>query len=304
MIKYFPALWRTFVKILILVTPFYKCFYYIVVFIVCLPLFVCIHSDTSSNYIGVRLSRLLFFSSGGYIRDPHRIQGTSTNADESNSTRVFGYFLVQLPSLHEGGEIIIQFRGEESKYIWDANSADTICYAAFYSDSSISLEPIVSGMSLYLVFTLTCSERHYPPTSVHEIKSSLRSATIDWLADHSPPEKLFYFLDHPYDPGTLSFDGLIGRDAAVLEMLSSLNHEDDVQSIFDVHLACIQCKPADLGSAKLIAFINADGPFPINKLCLQLFLHSESLMVRGFDKSSAAILLDFNEYSLLLFLFP
>jgi hypothetical protein len=164
--------------------------------------------------IRAELYKLLVYDPGGFFL-PHR--------DSEKAPGMFGTLLVQLPSLHEGGELRIRHGSREAHIDLSRTDASEIGFAAFYADCEHEVRPVQSGYRLCLVFNLLReAASDTPPASAPsydaEVAQAARLIGAAFAAE-AAPRKLVWLLEHHYSQAELSFDALKGRDAAVAGVL-------------------------------------------------------------------------------------
>eukprot|EP00803_Ostreobium_quekettii_P000682 evm.model.scf_314EXC.7 EVM.evm.TU.scf_314EXC.7 scf_314EXC:33482-35656(-) len=68
-------------------------------------------------------------------------------------------------------------------------------------------------------------------------RAAVAKAVKEWQADASAPTKVVLPLDHHYNPGSLSFKGLEGKDRVVVDVLRGI--EQAGRPLVDLHLAMV-----------------------------------------------------------------
>ncbi|KAJ5083628.1 hypothetical protein N7456_013055 [Penicillium angulare] len=76
------------------------------------------------------------------------------HVDTPRSKTQIGSLVVCLPSSFEGGNLIIEHDGKEADFDWQVQSADTIQWAAFYSDCEHEIKTITQGERVTLTYNL------------------------------------------------------------------------------------------------------------------------------------------------------
>ncbi|KAJ3094259.1 hypothetical protein HDU97_008312 [Phlyctochytrium planicorne] len=150
----------------------------------------------------------------------------------------FGTFLLQLPSGYKGGQSVIQFGESKKTYSLDVESDLHFHYLAYYSNTSVNTLPVTEGWKICLLYNLV----HVPertdesiPCAVDYdgIQKAFSSALATWrLSNHC--DKLLIKLENDYADKTigkdnvfpLSFDGLVGRDRTMLNVLRNIKEPD------------------------------------------------------------------------------
>jgi len=179
----------------------------------------------SSTPITCTLYKLLLYEEGGHF-DFHR--------DTEKEDKMFGTLVVQLPSVYEGGEIVVQHGNSEVKYDHSQNAWFTPFYFSFYSDCKHCVKPVTSGYRLCLVYNLMYSGVSSTKPTVVDNKDLLNriSETVKlWKGTPSMASTmplLVYLLSHKYSKAGLRFDCLKGEDTrkiALLKQYISMNHD-------------------------------------------------------------------------------
>jgi len=176
------------------------------------------------------LYKLLLYEKGGFFL-PHR--------DGEKLNRMVATLVVGLPSVHEGGELIVSHEGSrrEIAYIGAASGYE-LSYAAFYADCEHEVRPVRSGYRLCLVYNLTLAKSRgkkgiTAPTSRSAIAAI--AGILQGGREDEAQEKLAIILDHRYTQDGLTLDNLKGVDRARAEVL----FEAAQQAGWVAHLALV-----------------------------------------------------------------
>lgn len=81
------------------------------------------------------------------------------HVDTPRSKHQVGTLVVCLPSVHEGGQLVLRHQGRENVFDWSGEKGqDAIQWAAFYSDYEHEVLEVTSGHRLTLTYNLyaTC----------------------------------------------------------------------------------------------------------------------------------------------------
>lgn len=157
---------------------------------------------------------LLLYEKGSFFL-PHR--------DGEKLDRMVATLVVVLPSIHEGGELVVRHEGGE-RVIDFGGKEDTrfhIHFAAFYADCEHEVRPLKKGYRLCLVYNLTLAKskkRLTAPRAAGHVEA-VRSLLEGWSA-RSSAEKLVVALEHQYSQGGLAWDALKGVDRARAKVLA------------------------------------------------------------------------------------
>ncbi|KAL8713124.1 MAG: hypothetical protein Q9220_002645 [cf. Caloplaca sp. 1 TL-2023] len=163
--------------------------------------------DASSN-VKAELYKLLLYKEGDMFR-PHK--------DSEKAEGMFATMVICLPSLHEGGELVLTHHGTE--YVVKSEEASEFgqTHIAWYSDVVHEIKPVTRGYRLVLTYNLI--RKAGPGMSaaaiVHErvmLEDILRTWQTCYKEDSAPNKKLIYMLQHDYSEASLRLDGLKGHD--------------------------------------------------------------------------------------------
>lgn len=80
------------------------------------------------------------------------------HVDTPRGNSQIGSLVVCLPLLHEGGQLQIRHKGEETTYDW-GNATNEISWAAFYSDCEHEVLEVTSGHRITLTYNLYALRR-------------------------------------------------------------------------------------------------------------------------------------------------
>lgn len=133
-----------------------------------------------SGTVTASLYKLVLYEPGGFFK-PHR--------DTEKEPGMFGTLIIQLPSWHQGGALVVR-KGVERRFNWSPDSKDGYRYAAFFADCEHELERVNAGYRLVLLYNLVCSSqvRDYPFSDSKirigndwkDIKGFLSEAADEW----------------------------------------------------------------------------------------------------------------------------
>ncbi|MGC9270953.1 2OG-Fe(II) oxygenase [Acidiphilium sp.] len=156
--------------------------------------------------------KLLVYDEGSFFvnhRDSEKIPG------------MFATLIIELPSIHTGGDLIIRHAGREARIESHLNEPSEAAFAAFYADCVHEVLPVTSGCRLTLVYNLSrCGRGTQPVPPIYTAEQARICGLLgDWSEqkkrpEEASPEKVIYLLEHSYTPENLSFAALKGADAA------------------------------------------------------------------------------------------
>lgn len=138
--------------------------------------------------------------------------------DSETDDAMVGTLVVSLPSVHTGGELVVEHRGERATY---RASREELTFVAFYADCRHQVTPVRSGYRVTLTFNLLAD------TGTATAEPDPAGALARCLTEHfttpttpryggrdlDPPNRLVLLLDHEYTQRGLDWYRLKGADA-------------------------------------------------------------------------------------------
>jgi len=170
----------------------------------------CTGMDVSAEFY-----KLLIYEQGGFFL-PHR--------DTEKKDGMFGTLTIVLPSVHDGGELVVRHKGREVTVNLSNAETSELSFAAFYADCEHAIKPITKGSRVCLTYNLLqrrIGKKNKSITAPLYDSEANRAETIleRTFKKSNAPVKLAWLLEHQYSPAGLSFSGLKGRDAALAQVL-------------------------------------------------------------------------------------
>ncbi|KAF4985664.1 hypothetical protein FGRMN_11132 [Fusarium graminum] len=143
------------------------------------------------------------------------------HTDTEKIPGMFGTLVVSLPSVHDGGGVILKHCGET--FIYSSSFWDMSC-ASWYSDVSHEVQPVTSGYRWILAFNLALDQSLPPPAAGYSSGQirSIRHCIRRWLAQDKqarPNRYVYHVLDHEYTEANVSFRSLKGDDSTRISAL-------------------------------------------------------------------------------------
>lgn len=153
---------------------------------------------------------------------------------------MFGTLVVALPSVHSGGDIVLNHLGTEKVF---KSSEATQSFACWYADVSHEVLPVESGYRWVLTFNLAVDlgsprgEAVTAPSAALQgaDRDKLRESLQKWLSEPVEGRKypqLYHVLDHNYSEASISLAGLKGRDVVQAQVLRELSRELGFEMLF------------------------------------------------------------------------
>ena len=177
-----------------------------------------------SQKLKAHLYKLLIYEPGSFFL-PH--------ADGEKLDGMVATLVIALPSVHEGGELLITHDGQTTTIpMTGAASGFEISFAAFYADCRHEVRPVSSGHRLCLVYNVTLAKSKKKTLRAPEFSSVTKkiAAKLKTWAEEAPTfsesgddkpksRKLALTLDHEYTQKGLTSDQLKGTDRPTAEVL-------------------------------------------------------------------------------------
>lgn len=183
--------------------------------------------------VTAELYKLLVYDAGGFFLE-HR--------DTEKAERMFGTLVVVLPSIYDGGELVLRHAGHEATLDLRCSDPSEVGYAAFYADCRHEVRPVTSGCRLTLIYNLLRPGSRPQPPAYDAEQDRLAALFEAWGEDD--PLKLIVPLEHAYTPAALSFEALKGADAARVAVVVRAAARSDCEA----HLALVTIE--ERGSAE------------------------------------------------------
>ena len=185
--------------------------------------------------LSAHLYKLLLYEKGGFFL-PHR--------DGEKLDRMVATLVINLPSKHTGGELIVMHSGKiETISMPGAASGLEIDYAAFYADCEHEVKPIKSGYRLCLTYNLVLTKSRTSTAigapDFQQATHELANQIVKWSGNPNTPgsdlTKVAILLQHSYTESSLSIENLKGVDQTRAEALFDAAEQADC----DAHLALV-----------------------------------------------------------------
>ncbi|KAM0337999.1 hypothetical protein ACHAPU_011462 [Fusarium lateritium] len=130
------------------------------------------HWDDRGLGIKAELYKLNVYSAPSGKFKPH--------VDTPRSDRQIGSLVVCLPVEHNGGELAVRHGGRETVFDWAPRSANTVQWAAFFSDCEHEVLQVTEGHRLTLTYNLFWTS--YGPASMSDHLQALDQESLHFFA--------------------------------------------------------------------------------------------------------------------------
>ncbi|KAJ5778632.1 hypothetical protein N7520_001878 [Penicillium odoratum] len=164
------------------------------------------------------------------------------HVDSPRSENQIGSLVVCLPSPFKGGNLIIRHGGKEMDFDWERRSANTIQWAAFYSDCEHEIKTFTHGDRITLTYNLFINDIRKPLTAespspfinpeAFPLYEDLRNI-LEMPGFMTSGGVLGIFCSHAYPHTSHSAQRLLpqrlkGKDFAVYSILGSLGIKAEI----------------------------------------------------------------------------
>ena len=164
--------------------------------------------------LSAHLYKLLVYEKGSFFlqhRDGEKLDG------------MVATLVVALPSVHEGGELVIRHEGRTHEIVFSgAASGLELSYAAFYADCQHEVKPLSGGYRLCLVYNVTLAKspgrQSLNAPSYGAVGARVAELLGAWCK-RGKTEKLAVTLEHRYTRDGLTLNKLKGVDRARADVL-------------------------------------------------------------------------------------
>lgn len=181
----------------------------------------------AGSRLRAELHSLLVYGKGQFFL-PHQ---DSEKHDEMVATLV-----VSLPSVHTGGELVVDDGGTERTY---RSSRDDLVLVAFYADRRHEVRPVRSGYRVTLTFNLMLTSAA-PATDAGPVEQAAHHLTDHFTSparsryggrDLGEPTRLVFLLDHEYSQRGLAALRLKGADAERVRLLQAAAEQASCETV-------------------------------------------------------------------------
>lgn len=170
--------------------------------------------------------------------------------DEIQSPNVFAKLIIQLPSYHRGGQLIVYKENDSSNRIIDSNldkenSLSPIYFVAFRANLSYEMREIVSGYRLELVYLLSRVEKDSVPHEKQQLEVKEEPREVNDEAEKSSH-------NHLNAEDLMVLDEFCTNPESAFDRLRKLNDFNRVEKLL-IRMRLVLTEANCLQLAKLIA---------------------------------------------------
>ncbi|GFP51853.1 hypothetical protein TASIC1_0001000500 [Trichoderma asperellum] len=170
--------------------------------------------------ITAQIYKMLIYEKGAMFK---------AHTDTEKIPGMFGTLVICLPSMHQGGEVVLKHCGEKKVF---RTSEVSQSFASWYSDVSQSHEvlPVTSGFRWVLTYNLALDlTGPGPSASLPRFETpALRRTLKQWLSVAGASRErncVYHVLDHDYTEANISLKALKARDFAQVHVLKEISSE-------------------------------------------------------------------------------
>jgi len=233
-----------------------------------------------SGKVEAKLYKLLLYKPGGHFKK-HR--------DTEKDKNMFGTLILQLPSIHEGGDLVVHNR-DNTHTVFDFGkstnrSAYGIHFAAHYADAEHEVTEIKSGYRLALVYSLCWVEGHgqtvFKSELIEQLKEPLAKVKDKTIA---------VMLSHRYTQQSFRQNGikaLKGIDNDRYSLLNAANLRLPKKNQFEFRIASATLK---IGCDHMLG--NEDTTPDSNTFKTNKWFDSKGCSKKGLDLTNLSYVID------------
>ena len=160
-----------------------------------------------------------------------------SHQDSEKTDTMVATLVVSLPSVHTGGELVVDDGGTERTF---HGSRDDLVLVAFYADRRHEVKPVRSGYRVTLTFNLLLSGPTQP-AAAGPVEQAARHLTEHFTTkatrryggdDLGEPRRLAFLLDHEYTQAGLKAQRFKGADAQRVALLRQAAEQARCEVVF------------------------------------------------------------------------
>ena len=167
--------------------------------------------------------KLLIYEKGGFF---------AAHRDTEKTPNMFATLVVNLPSEHEGGDLIVSHGGQSFTYSFADSDGFHPAFVAFYADCYHEVKPVTSGYRINLIYNLSIADRKKKPllSQQSEVFEDIGGVIQKWTQENSENPILTYLLEHSYTEKNISLSNLKRSDFAKASVLLKAAEENNCQA--------------------------------------------------------------------------
>jgi predicted 2-oxoglutarate/Fe(II)-dependent dioxygenase YbiX len=167
-----------------------------------------------THAVAANLYKMLIYEEGDFFL---------AHKDSEKEKGMFGTLIVGLPSMHTGGELVIQFDGKTEVIDFSQPAAAyKIPFVAFYADCQHEIKPITSGFRVCLVYNLA-QTKGKEKIQLYQLGSYVEKLSVILRTEEEKKEEQnilkTILLGHQYTPSNFTMEALKLNDRPKAEAL-------------------------------------------------------------------------------------
>jgi len=167
--------------------------------------------------------KLLVYETGSFF---------AAHRDTEKIPNMFATLVINLPSEHEGGELIISHAGQSQSYSFANSDNFQPSFVTFYADCYHDVKPITSGYRVCLIYNLSIANRKRQPLLAQqaEVMEDISHFIQKWVGENRENPFLTYLLEHSYTEQNLTLANLKLGDFAKASTLLNAAEKSGCQA--------------------------------------------------------------------------
>jgi predicted 2-oxoglutarate/Fe(II)-dependent dioxygenase YbiX len=155
-----------------------------------------------------------------------------SHRDTEKIPNMFATLVINLPSTHQGGDLIVSHGGESKTYSSENNDGLHPDFVVFYADCYHEVKPVTDGYRICLIYNLAIADRKQQPSLTQQVKLGEKVSQFiqQWKQDPQEKPILTYLLDHAYSEKNICMDNLKNGDFSKASVLLDAAEKSDCQA--------------------------------------------------------------------------
>ena len=175
--------------------------------------------------------KLLVYAKGSFF---------TVHRDTEKTANMFATLVINLPSEHEGGELIVIHGGQSKSYSFADGDNFHPGFVAFYADCYHEVKPITAGYRICLIYNLAITNRKKQPllSQQSEVVEDISNFIQKWVGENTENPILTYLLEHSYSEKNISLANLKHGDFGKVSVLLNAAAKNGCQAFLCLVTYC------------------------------------------------------------------